>query len=160
MKKCTGCLNSKELSHYWKDSKTSDGLRRKCKKCLRAQNKAFIRKYRLTYKRTDKHYVSREEQARIRKTFNGQKGRMYSAIQNRLKYNKYYQKFTCSFTREEFYVFLKTTDYPSIYRQWRLSGFQLKYSPSVDRLNNNRGYELDNIRIVPSHLNWANKNRV
>lgn len=53
-------------------------------------------------------------------------------------------------SHREFIVWCKKYDnlivFITIYMEWAESGFQEHLSPSIDRVDNNRGYALDNIR--------------
>lgn len=35
---------------------------------------------------------------------------------------------------------------PGLFRKWSVENFQLKFRPTIDRIDPNRGYRLDNIR--------------
>jgi len=73
---------------------------------------------------------------------------MYRSAVNRCKKDKYYIDRSVSFTICEFKDFVKTTNYKEIHGAWVKSGYKMKLSPSIDRIDNARGYDLDNIQII------------
>src|SRR5437660_1319547 len=95
-KKCSQCGNVKPISKFWKDNRRPNGLRAKCAKCMRVINKKAVNKYRSLHKRTDKSKASNEEFKRIRQTFLGFQGIMYTHIQDRITNNPYYKKYNCT----------------------------------------------------------------
>jgi len=46
-------------------------------------------------------------------------------------------------------------NFETMFKQWEESGFDKELTPSIDRLDNNRSYELDNIQLVM----WEENNR-
>lgn len=53
-----------------------------------------------------------------------------------------------SYTKEELKEWLYKNNFNTLYKQWVESGFDKYTKPSVDRLDNNKGYTLNNIRLV------------
>ena len=56
---------------------------------------------------------------------------------------------TPTYDREEFldWLFLET-NYLNLWERWREAGWDTKLAPSVDRRDNTRGYELDNLQLM------------
>lgn len=56
--------------------------------------------------------------------------------------------------KEEFYVWAKgNPDFWRLYRTWVLTGYNRKLSPSVNRVDPDRGYEIDNIEWLTHSVN-------
>lgn len=91
-----------------------------------------------------------------RRDFEGKKSALYMGVRNRAK--KFNRGFT--FSREEFFKFLETSNYSNLYTVWAKNGFKLKESPTVDRIDNDRGYHLNNIQIITHSQNSSKGNRV
>ena len=56
-----------------------------------------------------------------------------------------------NYTVEQLEVWLFANDIESLYDAWKISGFKRMLRPSVDRLDDFKGYDLTNIRLVT----WA-----
>jgi len=83
------------------------------------------------------------------RSFFGRKSIMYHSIRNRLKKNPVYKNRTLGFSREDFLKFLESNnDYARIYAEWVENGFDMRFTPTVDRIDNTKGYELDNIQVI------------
>lgn len=79
--------------------------------------------------------------------------RLYRNMQSRtsgvqkIKFHLYKGKFLLS--REDFYSWsLQNPDFLLLLSQWKLSNFQRRLCPSVDRIDSTRGYETGNMRWV------------
>jgi len=52
-------------------------------------------------------------------------------------------------TKSEFLnKFLTDSEFLRLYKNWQISGYKRRHSPSIDRINNSLGYTLDNIRFI------------
>lgn len=84
-------------------------------------------------------------------------GTCYSEISRRCKTfdskrPKYYGKIKCA--KEEFInKFVDNKQFLNQYQKWQNSGFKRKFAPSVDRIDNNKDYTLDNIQFIQQNLN-------
>lgn len=59
-----------------------------------------------------------------------------------------------SFTLQQFSEFLsKNKKFKVLYREWVESGFNRRLTPSIDRIDNTKGYELKNIQIMTTYEN-------
>ena len=62
--------------------------------------------------------------------------------------------------KEAFYnKFKNDPHYLNLFTTWKNSGFQLKLSPSIDRIINSKGYALDNIQILTQSENRKKEGR-
>lgn len=67
---------------------------------------------------------------------------------------------TPKYSKFDFVAWLYTqTEYHIIYDKWVESNFEKQLSPSVDRLDNSKGYDFDNIQVVTWAENQANAHR-
>ena len=86
-----------------------------------------------------------------RHTLDGNAVCMYENMQGRasgVKGGKAYEDIELTFSKEEFMIFLKDTNYKKIFTRWEKSKFARKYAPSVDRIDRLGHYSIDNIQIM------------
>lgn len=71
-----------------------------------------------------------------------------------------------SFSKEEFYRWsLCSDDFLALFSEWEASGYNRKLTPSVDRVDSEKGYEFENMEWVTHSENsrrgavsrWENK---
>lgn len=84
-------------------------------------------------------------------------GTCYSEISRRcktfdIKRPKYFGKIKCS--KEEFInKFINDKTFLELYKNWQVNEFKRKFSPSIDRIDNNKDYTLDNIQFIQHNIN-------
>jgi hypothetical protein len=90
---------------------------------------------------------------RYEKTKNGKLMRIYRNMESRvtgvqaLKYHLYKGKYLLP--REEFYEWAKgNPDFDRLHDDWVKSGYLRKLAPSVDRIDSEKGYSIDNMEWV------------
>lgn len=87
-------------------------------------------------------------------------GTCYSEIRRRVttfdkKRPNYYQLPIC--TREEFFFrFLKDRVFLRLWRLWRRKQYKRKHAPSIDRIDNTKGYLIENLQFI-SHSDNSKK---
>lgn len=74
--------------------------------------------------------------------------------------DKYFGKKIC--TKDEFISkFINDSKFLELYSSWQDNYFQRKFAPSIDRINNDLDYTLDNIEFISQSSNskkdWSNK---
>lgn len=82
-----------------------------------------------------------------RHRFVGVVGTMYSG-QNMIEWKK------PDYSREELKEWLcNQEDFQFLYWQWAINGFDTNLKPSIDRINPNIGYRLDNLQLITNKEN-------
>lgn len=57
-------------------------------------------------------------------------------------------------SKEEFYNYSRNNkDFLKLFKHWKEEGYPRKLAPSVNRINSNKGYSLDNIEWITQSLN-------
>jgi len=81
-------------------------------------------------------------------TFNGYTGRMYCSMQHRIRTRYAGRNFGGLFTLKEFRQFLLKNDFQSIYDRYLKSGRERRLAPSIDRIDNKKGYFFENMQLM------------
>ncbi len=124
MKKCTKCKKIKQENEFHKSSSASSGLQWACKQCVK---KYTLQKYRTHTGLIKYIYLHQKASSKER----GHKPPSYSMEELKewmLKQPKFY----------------------TLFKKWVSSNYNRWEIPSVDRINNNKGYAMSNIQL----MNW------
>lgn len=101
-------------------------------------------------KKIIKHYITKDQNI---------KG-LYHSIKNRAGKVGRYKNIKLLINWDDFYNFVsKNKQYNKIYKEWKDHEFWFPLSPSVDRIDNNGNYSLDNIQILSLKQNATKGNR-
>lgn len=129
-KECYICHNIKPLDCFYKQKGMVDGRLNKCIECCN--------EYSEKQRKTNPMYYLRA---------------IYNGMQWRCRNNERYKKLKLLsydswviWCNENMRTFLK------LYKQWQDSGFKHKYSPSIDRIDNNLGY-------LPNNMQWLTQSQ-
>lgn len=142
-KKCFKCGQTKPLSEFYKHKQMADGHLNKCKECARNDVRAnyhanieHYRKYDKDRQRTSRRRILQHRYAGLVQRSTGKAARKYHVEGKPYLTKEEWQQW-CSETIDEF---------NRLYRIWEASGFDRHYCPSVDRIDNSKGYTKDNIQ--------------
>lgn len=144
MKPCIKCNVVKELSLFRKHNECVDGRCNTCKDCFKLWTKE--------YERTPKGLLMRR--------YRNMKSRV-TGVQ-KAKYHLYKGK--SLLPKKDFYDWsIDHPDFLKLYKGFVESGYEMKLSPSVDRIDSDLGYEISNMRWIThsenSRLGCISKNR-
>lgn len=128
-KECIKCGVDKELTKYYKHSQMSDGHLNKCKECNKKDTKANLKRVGSGYDFSEKGV--------IRVLYKTQKRHQKLRGHGELPY-----------TKREFSNWLYENNYTNLYAEWVASGNVTELKPSVDRLDDHKGYSFGNTRLV------------
>lgn len=118
---CKKCNTEKEFACFSKASANKDGYTSLCKPCVVIRNRDY---WRTPY-------------GRICQMFSIQHSN--SVVRGHLAPN---------YTKVELYNWALANKLEDLVEAWKESGYTKHLTPSVDRLDTNKGYSLDNIRLV------------
>ena len=142
-KKCFKCGIVKPLSEFYKHDDMADGHLNKCKECTKCD-------VHNNYCSNKEHYKTYEEN-RQRKSISRILSHRYTGIKLRCrgtKSRKYRVTGAEYLSKREWQEWCKETEekFMHLYKIWEASGYERRYCPSVDRIDNKRGYTKDNIQ--------------
>jgi len=127
VKVCTKCGQEKSLSEFHKDKYSNDGYTSNCKECRNKRS----HKWRKTKIGLIKNIYKHEKECSIKRGHSLPK-----------------------YTYEELEVWvLSQPNFNDLYDKWVKSNYDRMLSPSINRLDNNKGYSFDNIELVSWEVN-------
>lgn len=169
-KYCPACLKAKRHEDYLRNKAhvlEKSRQWRLANKERKAQNDRAYRQanrdkvnaaLRARRKRPDACESHKRACARYEKSKPGFLMRLYRNMQSRvtgvqkLKHHLYAGKELL--LREDFYRWANESPrFHALFAEWEASGYERRLSPSVDRVNSERGYTIDNMEWVPFHEN-------
>lgn len=148
-KKCFVCGQVKPLDEFYVHKRMGDGHLNKCKECCKhyehnhdtRQND--LRRYRTNPKRYLEHkYRGIVERCTGRHGHKSYIGREYLS---RGEWDKWVND-----TKDEF---------ERLYSFWQRSGWKRQFAPSIDRIDNSRGYTRDNMQWLTNSANTRKRNK-
>lgn len=143
-RKCNTCGIEKPLDQFKKNRRQPQGRERQCKPCWNE----YLRAYNVAYTKTHKGFIMR--------AYRNMQSRV-EGVQWR-KAHLYAGKSLLS--REAFYEWAFTSgEFHELFAAWEFAGYARQYTPSVDRIDSSRGYDLDNMQWVTHSENSRRGNQ-
>ena len=156
MKKCYKCKEHKSIESFHTDNTRKDKLSGKCKKCKNLVDKEYSKKRRAKRKNLRKNKIKFEDYNKRRRELHriDPTKRLWGGAKRRAKRKGI-----------EFNI-LTYKSLPKVPKYCPILGIPLKVgkgagtdnSPSLDRINNNKGYTIENIQIISRKANQMKSN--
>ena len=137
IKKCFKCEEVKSISEFYTHKNMHDGHLNKCKECAKKDA-------RMNQKSSSKHSNSYD------KTEKGVIRVMYKTQRSNSKRRGHKPP---SYTKAELKEWLYKNGFKNLFQKWKDSGYNRWMKPSVDRIDDTKGYSFDNIRLVTAQEN-------
>jgi len=132
MKKCNKCNKTKEFDEFGKNKQMADGYLNSCKICC-----------------NEKQYAKR-------RTKKGLVADIYDSQKQRSKTRGHTPPTYTLFGLRQWFKSSAVAN--ALYDTWVLSGYAKNLRPSIDRLNDDKGYSFDNIQLMTWGENMAKAN--
>jgi len=78
-------------------------------------------------------------------------------IYNNMKYRSKLNKRKKILTKKQFLSFAATSNFNDLFLTWKNSNYKFKYHPSIDRINNKKGYVKGNLQFLTCSENTKKK---
>jgi len=179
-KRCSKCKELKDLDCFHKQKNGMYGVRSKCVTCRSVEHMVRVSMSCSMFKTCTRcfeeksihcfyrrrcgvksicHECSNLEGVLYRRKKAGCIKTLYSGMVGRCKNSTYYVNRSVNFSLDEFKKFIETSCFLNVYNAWVDSGYKSTNAPSVDRINNCKGYNIDNIQILTRGKNSKKSNK-
>jgi hypothetical protein len=140
-KKCSFCKKYKSRASFNKDATRTDGISNKCRPCILSYQKGHF----YTHHKTVHGYLTHTYN-NMKKRVDGRSGHKYA----------YLWTGKPILPKETFMDWSKNhPDFLRLFKRWAMSKYDKKLSPSVNRIDSDKGYTLDNIEWVTQSQNCS-----
>lgn len=149
-KMCFKCGIEKELDNFYKHPAMVDGRVNKCKEC----NKLDVRSNYANKKEQYQLYDRKRQRENKTRIFNHRYTQIKQRVEGRA-IRDYRVKGKALLSYDEYcrWLVANMETFDLLYTSWKESGFERSLTPSIDRINNNKGYEADNMQWVTVSYN-------
>ena len=141
IKKCIRCGNEYPIDEFRKQKETKDGHANQCRLCLneiqRIKRKSDGNSITRRYEKTPKGFLMREYRNMQSRVLGVQKQKAHLYLGLTL------------LNRDLFYEWANNQlQFHALFDIWTASGYDRKLTPTVDRIDSSKGYELSNMEWV------------
>lgn len=150
MKRCFKCGEEKPLNDFYKHPQMKDGHVNKCKSCNKrdvrenyGSKQDYYKKYDKSRQRNNKTRIFNHRYTQMKQRVEGRATRKYRVEGSELLSYEEYTK----------WLIKNMDDFDSLYDRWAEGGFTRKLTPSIDRINNEKGYTADNMQWITQEAN-------
>ncbi len=153
MKICSKCKLEKDLSLFYKNSKSKDGYRANCKSCQDEVGKKWRVNNQERLKQMSKEYHKRTDvkkrRAEITRLWNREN--VESTLLTKARQRAKSKNIQCNINKEDIIV---PKFCPILGMELKISdGKMSKNSPTLDRIDNQKGYIKGNIQVISCRAN-------
>lgn len=142
---CYKCHEDKNVEDFYNNKQNSDNLDSYCKKCRYAYTASRTKiAWEQTKKNEEKDFVKRSKRLEIKKK--SHRNHLINAMYNRAKYRSKNKGYSFNITLKDIII----PTYCPILKIPIIPGTKGNYrnTPTIDRVDNNKGYTKDNIQII------------
>lgn len=164
-KVCKKCNQLKSITEFHLAKKHKDGYRNDCKSCVSNYQKIHFKKLPSSTKKMYSINANIRKRGRHKKYLIVFIRRMYNYMQSRVrgqvvidrdKYRRYIGLPICD--RKAFILFaFKNWRLKQIFHEWKRKNYPKNLLPTVDRIENDKGYVLENIQFLTWRENIAKR---
>lgn len=152
-------LLKKKRAYYLKNK---DKIKKRNKEAERAyylENREKILARAKAFRVSNPNYMKEYDQAR-NVTQLGRLRIMFKGITKRIRHRSSYKHRKLCFTYQQFVDrFLQDGQFRIVFDQWVKSGYKYQLCPSLDRIDNDGDYTLDNVQIISLSANSSKKRK-
>lgn len=152
---CKRCACAITKKHYYKHL----GRKRVQARDYYRNNIEKYRELARRSKRRNRDAINLRQKA-ARRTLAGYAKCLWFSMKTRVRVDKGYQHRKIHFSKSQFLDWLLNNEgYLRLFLIWKAGDFPIKFSPTIDRVDNYRGYSFDNIQILTKSENARKRNK-
>lgn len=148
-KQCFVCGEVKSIDDFYTHKKMSDGHLNKCKMCC----------IKYVHNRDTKHIDIKRYRNNPKRYLSTKYRNIVDRCTGKHGYKTYVGRDYPTKTEWEEWTQKTYKTFISLYRNWQDSNYDRKKAPSVDRIDNNKGYTVDNMQWLTLSANCVKANK-